>query len=311
MHESITSETESPCGAASESDWMLNAASLQPECEALPLTPGELLSDGRFVVQRELGRGGMGVVYEAIDRARGQRVALKIARRTGSHHAARLEREFCALAPLRHRNLVRTFGLHREADRCFLSMELIEGVTLQRVATRAPTELRRVFFQLAGGVDALHQSGHLHRDLKPSNVMVSTTGRVVVVDFGLISGRSSTRDDARLGAGCGTPRYRAPEQYVGKTPGPAADWYAVGIMLSERLIEGTQRPTLDPAALRAELGRRTDDKVPASLRTLCLGLLERDPANRPTSAQILAVLRAQPRRTQAAPRTQPLQAIPA
>ena len=166
----------------------------------------------RYQIVRELGTGGMGVVYEAIDLEKdGRRVALKVLQRHDAESMVRLKREFRSLADVRHPNLVTLYDLSAEADAFFFTLELVQGVDFlswvrpglseQVDAPTAkldktmlsgspgqtdPARLREAFRQLAGGVAFLHEQGRLHRDLKPSNVLVTGEGRVVILDFGLV-----------------------------------------------------------------------------------------------------------------------------
>jgi hypothetical protein len=159
--------------------------------------------------------------------------------------------------------------------------------------------LRPCLRQLAEGVQALHETGHLHRDIKPSNILVTDTGRVVLLDFGIIADLSAPLSDER-GAAIGTPAYMAPEQARGETPCPGSDWYAVGVALYEALT-GT-RPFAGTASelLRARQlaepppPRRHAADVPADLDALCSELLRRDPEARPLGPAIVARLGGDP-----------------
>ncbi|MEI9950781.1 MAG: serine/threonine-protein kinase [Pseudomonadota bacterium] len=157
--------------------------------------------------------------------------------------------------------------------------------------------LRPALSQLAQGVLAIHAAGKLHRDIKPSNVQVTTDGRVVLLDFGVVGDLSNARDNPRLEDQIlGTPAYMAPEQARGAAAGMSADWYAVGVMMYEALTErlpfdgkpqdilfnkqGT-RP-LRPSALAFG--------VPPDLESLCMDLLQPDPKRRPRGEEVAAQL---------------------
>ncbi len=283
----------------------------------------------RYSLVRELGAGGMGRVYEAVDLAKnGRRVALKTLHRRDAESLMRLKREFRSLADVRHPNLVPLFELAAEGDDVFFTMELIEGrsllehlrphpaaslsefptgsleATVRREATpplRALDEerVRSTFGQLAQGVAALHDSGHLHRDLKPSNVLVTQTGRVVILDFGLVAemaggDRSLSELDGQ--AIVGTAAYMAPEQSGAALLTPAADWYAFGVMLFQAL---TGRLPFDGAPLQVMLEKQRRPapsafelapQVPAPFAALCGALLRRVPEERPTAAEVLETL---------------------
>src|SRR6185436_1863085 len=246
-----------------------------------PMTEPSVLASGRFTIQRRIGAGGMGVVYEAFDRDRGHVVALKKLLGTDATAIYRLKSEFRALADVVHPNLVRLYELVGEGDEWFFTMELVDGVDfLQAVrgrnavaagdvdsterstiisdtgaslaeamqkyeATPPPAEeqraeqvvvdyaaLRRIVRQLGEGVCALHDQEKLHRDLKPSNVLVTPSGRVVILDFGLATDASGFDRRATFG---GTPAYMAPEQIADQPASEASDCYAIGVMLYEAL----------------------------------------------------------------------------
>jgi serine/threonine protein kinase len=196
---------------------------------------------GRYRLERRIGAGGMGEVFRARHVETGDEVALKTLSSTTATRLYRFKREFRALADVSHRNLIRLYELVvPEEGTAFFTMELLDGrpfVEWVRGSTPAGTlpdleRLEQALRQLVEGVHHLHTHGCIHRDLKPSNVLVTGEGRVVVLDFGLVSelsepDRGITRDQQILG----TPSYMAPEQALAKPVGPAADWYAVGVML--------------------------------------------------------------------------------
>ena len=153
----------------------------------------------RFTVLRRLGAGGMGVVYAVHDGVRHEAVALKTLLRARPADVSRLKREFRSLADIAHPNVVCLYELVVEPDHCFFTMELVNGLGVSEYvrarcgrghrcgATRDPDLVRSVLRQLVAGVSALHGNGKLHRDIKPSNIMVRPDGRVVILDFGLMS----------------------------------------------------------------------------------------------------------------------------
>jgi hypothetical protein len=159
-------------------------------------------------------------------------------------------------------------------------------------ASRA--RLLRTVQQLCSGVDAIHAAGFIHRDLKPSNVLVTEAGRVVIMDFGLV--RAAGSNSRSSGGISGTPEYMAPEQALERPCLPAADWYAVGSMIYEVLagrcpFEGTvldillRKQSEDPPPPTS-----IDPSVDAQLGDLCMRMLQRDPARRPTGEEILEQL---------------------
>ena len=241
--------------------------------------------DARYELGRRLGEGGFGTVYEAFDRVRRERVALKLLRSATSEALLRFKREFRQLASVSDPGIVRLHELHGDGERWYFTMERIEGVPFDRAA-RDPERLAAVLDGLVGALSRLHARGWIHRDVKPENVLVEASGRVVLLDFGLLridADRAST-------AIVGTPLYVAPEVLAGDPPTAAADWYAVGVMLYEALtgespFEGTAlevvrskqlaRPT--PVLARAP-------GAPADLAALCDALLDPRPEVRPRPA---------------------------
>lgn len=229
----------------------------------------------RYRRLRQIGAGGMGVVYEAEDTERGQRVALKTIADNDVEQIYRLKREFRVLADLGHPNLVSLYDLVVDRDECFFTMELLDGTDFlshvwqkpvgealalaPTTATSAPTRppsvtgdeptdppasrpttckielLRKALPQLANGLVALHAAGKIHRDVKPSNIQVTSDGRVVLLDFGLAVERRDDFDRPDHGI-VGTVPYMAPEQCAGDVPiTPAVDWYALGVVMFQAL----------------------------------------------------------------------------
>jgi serine/threonine protein kinase len=273
-------------------------------------TSGDFGGNARFRVVRRIGAGGMGVVYEAEDLQRGQRVALKTLRSTDSNTLYRLKREFRALADLHHPNLVSLYELV-VGEECFFTMELIHGsdfaAWVRGVNASADTlsvslrqdkfdeeRLRAVLPQLVRGLTALHDAGQVHRDVKPSNVLVSEEGRAVLVDFGLVTKTDPIQPESFDGHIAGTVGYMAPEQCRGELKiSAAADFYAFGAMVYEVL---TGRLPFDGPVMQvlvekqqqaAHAARSLAPNAPEDLAELCDALLARAPADRPTAKEIL------------------------
>ena len=266
----------------------------------------------------------MGVVYEAFDRERGARVALKTLRCMTGESLARFKREFRALQDLHHPNLVSLGELFFEGDEWFFTMELVDGsdfveyvrpaastegpapserASALAVAQTFPTaaarpvddsRLRHSLRQLAEALQALHGSGLVHRDVKSSNVRVGRDGRVVLLDFGLVV--ATDNDSAWTEQVVGTPAYMAPEQVTTEKIGPEADWYAFGVLLFEALtgewpFEGTAfQIAMHKQAREAPAPSALVTGVPRDLDALCVALLRRDPPSRAKGADVLRVL---------------------
>jgi DNA polymerase III delta prime subunit len=277
----------------------LLAPSVSPD-GASPGEPQPSPRSSRFELIRELGAGAMGTVYEARDRETGDRLALKVLRDLGLAEILRFKRAFRAMAAIRHPNLVGLRELGQIDLGWYFTMDLVHGVDLlthvESSPARRPERLWRAFVQLAEGLLALHLAGKVHQDIKPANVLVEAAGQVVLLDFGLVV--DAAPRGRRAGGFAGTALYAAPEQLAGAPPRPAADWYAVGVLLYQALTgappfaAGPQRlrqaklatDPVPPRALRAD--------VPADLDALCLELLGRDPQGRPAGMDVLHRLQA-------------------
>jgi tetratricopeptide (TPR) repeat protein len=201
-----------------------------------PLVAGDVIGE-RYVVERALGAGGMGVVYAARDTQLDRRVAIKLGTRLEGRELARLEREAIAIAQLSHPNVVHVYEIGRYDHRVFLAMEYVDGGTVRAwLAERARTaaEVARVFAAIADGLAAAHAAGLVHRDVKPENLLLGTDGRPRIADFGvaLALGRGDG-DDA--GAGAGTPAYMAPEQRGTAAVDARADQFSFAVAMWEAL----------------------------------------------------------------------------
>ncbi len=257
---------------------------------------------GRYRIDRELGRGGMGVVYEASPIDGGPSVALKTLNHRHAGALTRFKHEFRVLSDLTHRNLVRLGELVTTSIDPFFTMEIIHGkdfisyvrsaVDTAAVEPQLPFNehrLRNSLQQLAEGLKALHEAGCIHRDIKPSNVLVTETGRTVLVDFGLALDAAD-----KSGEFAGTPYYMAPEQAQGKPVTPAVDAYALGVMLFEALTGETafhehRWDDLLAAKLSPErpTPRQLLSAIPDDLSRLCDQLLQVSPESRPTADEIV------------------------
>ncbi len=290
-----------------------------------PITAHDFEGTDRYRVIRMLGEGGMGVVYEAEDRERDRRVALKTFKDRDPERLLRLKNEFRALSAIDHPNVVELHELVVDADRTFFTMELVRGVDFvehvrgeprrarsetftgratadgeeeqSEDAVIAPPDtekLKGALIQLAEGVHALHRAGMLHRDIKPSNVMVSAGERVVLLDFGLVKDVGRGQDDTVSGQVMGTPAYMSPEQIGADGALTAAtDWYSVGAVLYEAL---TGRPPFSGPPLVILMDKQGElptsprvrvPDVPEDLDELCMALLAVEPGDRPGGEEVL------------------------
>ena len=176
----------------------------------------------------------MGEVFEALDRVRDDVIAIKTLTRADGAAFARFKREFRALQSTAHPNLVSLGELVCVGDLWMFTMELVDGRHFIEHVRGDRERLRASLGQLVVGLCALHDGGLVHRDVKPSNVIVTRDGRVVILDFGLVTTLDPARQSIADGP-IGTVEYMAPEQASGRQVGAAADWYSVGVMLYEAL----------------------------------------------------------------------------
>jgi WD40 repeat protein len=282
------------------------SATLPPSPPVSSAAATEPIEVAGYEVLRELGRGGMGVVYQARQTKLGRVVALKMilsGAHAGEGDTARFRTEAEAIARLQHPNIVQIYEVGEHGGLPFFSLEFCPGGGLDRKLNGTPLpakEAASLVEVLARAMHAAHQKGVVHRDLKPANVLLAEDGTLKITDFGLAKKLDEAGQTAS-GAVMGTPSYMAPEQagYQPDAParaiGPAADVYALGAILYECL---TGRPPFKAATpLDTILQVVADDPVPPTrlqptvprdLETICLKCLEKAPAKRYGSAQELA-----------------------
>jgi DNA-binding response OmpR family regulator len=262
------------------------------------LQTGERIAN-RYEVLATLGRGGMGAVFRVKDSELGEEIALKTLRKESMADEAVIERfksEIRLARKITHRNVVRTHDLGEYEGGYFLTMELVEGITVRElIDTRGTLSMESVLAigtQLCDALAAAHAEGVIHRDVKPHNLLVDAEGVLKVMDFGVA--RLTDRAGAGLteiGLVVGTPAYMPPEQLLGEEVDVRADLYAVGVVLFEaatgRLpFEAATAMTLIAKLLKDEPARaRTlNDAVPIELDELIAQLLAKRPDSRPATA---------------------------
>jgi serine/threonine-protein kinase len=204
---------------------------------------------GSYAVERELGRGGMGIVYLGRHPLLDRPVVLKTLRKEAAEQRAaeeRFQREARAAAAIHHQNVVAVYDSFAWRNRAYICQEYVDGVDLASVmgsvARVEPRMAQLIALELARGLEAIHALGIVHRDLKPSNVLISRRGEVKVADFGIAldaRGRALTQ----TGYAMGTPRYMSPEQLYGDRVDTRSDLFSVGVVLYEML---TARTPFDP-----------------------------------------------------------------
>ena len=285
-------------------------AALDPAHGAGPAGPGEMPSVtepwGEFRIVREIGRGGMGVVYEAYQGSLNRHVALKLLPEHGD--LARFRREGRAAGRLHHTNIVPVFGVGEHQGRHFYVMQYIAGRGLDAVSREQATlplergrsqgrlpadETARIGAQVAAALAYAHGQGVIHRDIKPSNLLLDEQGTVWITDFGLAKA-DDQENLTQTGDFMGTLRYMPPEAFEGRSDA-RGDIYALGITLYEILcsrpaFDESDRNQLIKQVTTSEPARleRLNRAVPRDLVTIVHKAIERDPARRYPTADALA-----------------------
>ena len=247
---------------------------------------------GKYLIEAELGHGGMGVVYRAEQTSLGRHVALKVVSEelSGDPDAvARFRREAQAIARLNHPGIVQVHDIEEVDGRLFLVMELVDGESLDRWLAR-PLALDRTLeigAEIADALHAAHEKGVVHRDVKPANILMTAAGRPKVADFGLAHLLDSEAGVTKTGTLVGSPAYMSPEQALGRNVDRRGDVYSLGVVLF-RMVTGRvpfiaessyavlrmqiDDPPPDPRALNAE--------VPLAVRDVVLKALAKRPEDR-------------------------------
>jgi tetratricopeptide (TPR) repeat protein len=259
---------------------------------------GTVLNE-RYRIDAELGQGGMGVVYRARDTLLDRDVAVKVLSdsRLGTEGRARLLHEARASAKLNHPNIVAVYdaGEYSPSEgsgqpQPFIVLELAEGESLYSRRPQDLDETLSVAGQLGAALDHAHSHGIVHRDLKPENVLVTADGEAKLMDFGLarpVASRISSE-----GTIAGTVFYLAPEQALGGEVDGRADLYALGVMLYELTTGHLPFTADDPVAVISQHlhapvvpPRAHDEGIPSALDALIVGLMSKQPEDRPASAR--------------------------
>ena len=299
-------------------DALLRAIAADSELDVPEAMPERV---GRFVIERELGRGGMGIVYRARDERLDRTIALKVLgkrRDSDPERRARFLREARSAASIVHPNVATVYEIGEERETPYIAMELVDGTSLrQRLLVHDKLPVAEVIALASGitrGLAAAHEKQIIHRDLKPENIMVEPSGSPKILDFGLAklhdadvtptelgaqATRSPSTEDGRI---LGTPGYMSPEQAAGKALDGRSDLFSLGVVLYEALTG--RRPfafessaEAIAAVLRDEPTplRRLRPEIPAALAQLVMECLAKAPAARPADAHaVLARLEVAP-----------------
>jgi len=296
------SSTTRPMGPAAE-----GTATVRLVAPPVPgdFPPGTLFA-GRYRIEQVLGRGGMGVVYKAVDQQLDETVAIKtlpndvMAR--SPEDLDRFKREIRLARKITHRNVLRTFDYGEWEGVVFISMEYVRGYALSDLTDAnqgmPPRAVMGVARQICRGLQAAHEEGIIHRDIKPQNVLIDSKGEVKLMDFGIARMAESKEAMTAVGLVIGTPHYMSPEQVQGRPLDPRSDVYSMGIMIYEMLVG--KRP-FDSDSLTAILTAHVTETVrpPIELRPeigteineIVLRCLAKNPAGRYANAgELLSAL---------------------
>lgn len=267
------------------------------------IAPGSVFA-GRYLIERRVGKGGMGTVYKAVDKLLDITVAVKIMNPDLTQDAktlARFKREVILARKVAHPNVCRIYDLGESEGVHYVSMEYLEGMTLaDMLHTRgalAPAEGLAIIKQVLQALQEAHRAGIIHRDLKPQNIMVDRNQRAFIMDFGISVSAEVTRLTT-TGQMIGTPRYMAPEQFGDAHADHRIDLYAVGIIMYEMFTGRLPFEANTPAgAMYAHLYTRPAPLseilpgFPADLDLIILKILEKNPQDRiQTAGELLSVL---------------------
>jgi predicted Ser/Thr protein kinase len=253
---------------------------------------GSVLAD-RYELVRHIARGGMGDVYEGLDRVLDRRVAVKVFRATMPADRSRFDAEVRVLASLNHPGLVPVYDAGSAGEDAFVVLELIDGPPLRTRMDEGPLpaeDVREIAMGLAEALAYIHGRGVVHRDVTPSNVLCQD-GRCRLVDFGIARLLDAPRMTSPQLA-IGTAAYMAPEQVKGEDVTGAADVYSLGLVLLEALTGAKAFPGPAAETSIARLARDPDTvtSVPPAWQPILAAMTARDPMARPTAAQVAARL---------------------
>jgi tetratricopeptide (TPR) repeat protein/predicted Ser/Thr protein kinase len=292
-----SAETPDPAGATpprpQSATPPFDTAHLSPP---LPSVPG-------YEIDKELGRGGMGVVYRARHKQLNRVVALKVLRAGDFASAAdrmRFVIEAEMVARVKHPHIVQVYEVGAFEEQPYCALEYIDGGSLQQLLKSqrlSARETAQFVATLADAVQAAHSQGIIHRDLKPANILLDVDGSPKITDFGLAKQTAGGANLTTSGAIVGTPKYMSPEQAAGdlRRQGPLVDVWSLGIIMYE-LLTGSVPFQADSAMTTLELvrnavplpPRRVTPDLPLDLEVICLKCLEREPERRYASAADLA-----------------------
>ncbi len=265
--------------------------------------PGERI-DGKYRIVREVGVGGMGVVYQAIDESLDREVAIKLVAPTFAsfdEHHERIQQEARAMAAVRHENVVRVYAYGEHAGTPYFVMEMVPGKDLsywlERYRLGDPPSIDEalgILDQICRGIGAIHEQGIVHGDIKPGNVLLGPAFRVAVTDFGLFRAMGGAADEGLV---VGTPAYIAPELVRGTAEVASArtDIYGLGVLAFQMLTSELPLPIRTHQEMFKQHRSRPQPRVaselradlPAAFDTVLAMAIHPDPEKRPVSTEAL------------------------
>ncbi len=257
---------------------------------------------GRYEIIKELGRGAMGLVYQAHDPEIDRLLALKVLREdrlTSAAFVQRFLKEARAIGRLSHPRIVTVYDIGQDHGTIYIAMELLQGEPLNVLMEKkkfSPEEIINLGKQVAEALDYAHQKGIVHRDIKPSNILVQPYSKIKITDFGIAHIEDPEASmQTQAGEILGTPAYMSPEQVMGRPADGRSDLFSLGIILYE--LSSGQRPFGGPnlAAIFQSITQHhppapteINPVIPKSLSQVIMCCLEKDPASRYPTGKALA-----------------------
>ena len=266
----------------------------------------ELKTLGRYQIRGVLGKGAMGLVYDAHDPKLDRRVAIKtiltraLDEATARHYSMRFKREVRAVARLNHPNIVQVYDFGNEGDLAYIVMEYIQGKELKDYFDAKErldlTRILRLMIELLDALECAHEAGIIHRDIKPANVMVDAAGHAKLTDFGVARFTEPDAEQAeatRAGAVIGTPSYMSPEQIQGQPIDRRTDIFSAGVLFYQLLtgqkpFEGTQWALAKKIIQDDPVWPSSLVEIPSAIDRVVARALAKAPANRYQSARTFA-----------------------
>jgi serine/threonine-protein kinase len=267
-----------------------------PGVAAVDLQQGATFA-GRYRIEQVLGRGGMGVVYRAVDTQLDETVAIKTlpgdVMSRSPEDLERFKREIRLARKITHRNVLRTYDYGEAEGVYFISMEFVRGYTLNELLDEAPNKQMAprlaigITRQISRGLHAAHEQGIIHRDIKPQNVLIDAKGEVKLMDFGIARMAEAPEAMTQAGLIVGTPHYMSPEQVQGKQLDARSDVYSMGVLIYEMLVG---RKPFESSSLTGILTAHITEKakpaieirpdIGSQINAIVMRCLAKDPADR-------------------------------